>query len=390
MKGKRRIWIFTLAQLDTGVPHYRLVAPFDYFPRDEFEIIYALSVKAIMKMLFIPDVIVFQRILYPFKEINKILKFARFRGIPTILELDDLITDVPLEHPSHPMYTTVKPSIEQLLKSVDFVTVTNDRLKEHIKSYNSNVYVLMNLVDERVWGFINGKKKAADDKILIGYSGSLPHGHDFKVVIPAIRYILQKYSGRVYFKFLGYIPDGFKGMPGVYHIDIIDSYIQYAKVLRNSNFDFALAPLADNAFNQCKSNSKFLEYSICGYPGIYSRISTYTDSIIHTETGLLVNNTAEDWIQAMELLVNNPELRNHLSQNAYNYVKANYLLKEKAGEWSKFYADIVSSRNKISTVDFSLIPLVSYAPYIIYVQLRKIYRVFLGIFKRIYAIIFRW
>ncbi len=376
MKRKIRIWIFSGEVQESACYQIRFLGPFSYFSQDQFEFVYAPSLQAILNLPWMPDVVLFQRNHYSFREINKIVEFACLRNIITVMDIDDLITDVSVGHPAHLEYQEIKPTLIQLIRKMDFITVTNDKLKQYLEAYNSHVYVLPNSIDQRIWNKKEEeiREKINEDKLVVGYAGSPTHKYDFKSVIPAVKYILSKYSGKVCFKFLGCIPDELKDMPGTYYVcNVIDSYRQYADILKKSRFDFVIAPLEDNAFNQCKSNIKFLEYSICGFPGIYSAVGSYPDSIVDKETGLLTENTPDAWIQSMECLINKPQLRNYLGRNAYRYVKENYLLEEKSEDWIQFYSKLINENQKGLTLSFSLAPFVSYGPYFAYAQISKIY-----------------
>lgn len=377
MSKKFRIWVFSLADLNTCAPRIRLLSPFNCFPKDEFEFVYAPSLNAILRLLYLPDIIVFHRNLYRLQEIDKIIKFARSHRIKTVMEIDDLITHVPVQHSSHYFYQKTKDLMIELFKRVDIITVTNNRLRDYCIEYNPNIRVLPNLIDERIWTAKRRREKPADGKIVVGYSGAPTHAYDFKKVIPALEYISLKYGDKISFKFIGYMPDEMRAIKNVSYTPVICSYQEYADILMDSNLDFAIAPIEDNPHNRCKSNIKYLDYSICGYAGIYSAVGPYLDSITHGETGLLVKNTTEEWIMAMESLINNPELRGRLGRNACQSVTDNYSLSIKSNEWYSLYAQIIASRGNEARKEFSLSPLMSYGPYLIYAQLRGICRKFL-------------
>jgi glycosyltransferase involved in cell wall biosynthesis len=370
MKEKTLIWVFCLLGPDTPNFRLRLSGPLGYLPQDEFEVIYAPSLKAIVRLLRLPDIILIHRHFYPLDETEKIVEFARSRAITTVMDVDDLITQLPAEHPGFPDFKKMQPALTRLLRNVDVVTVTNARLKQYYADYNPAIHILPNLLDERIWSGGSPEKRAKDNRLVIGYAGSQSHTYDFQAVIPAIRHILTEYDDKVSFKFMGYIPDGLRGAPGICHIsDPVDSYRQYADILMKSEFDITLAPLKNNAFNQCKSNIKFLEYSACGYPGIYSAVGPYADSVTHNETGLLVDNTTEAWASAMESLINDAALRGKLGQNACRHVKTDYSLQKRSKEWLQLYGRIGPARKKGGRL--SLSPTVKYGPYVVYQQLRR-------------------
>ena len=374
---KKCVWVFSLAVLDQSVQTIRFLGPFGYFPQDEYEFIYVPSVKAISKILRVPDIIVLQRLLYPLGEMRKIIGFARSRKIPVVLELDDLIVDVPPQHPSHYWHEEIKAQIKDLIRSAGYVTVTNDRLKEYLEPYNPNILIAPNLIDERIW-FQGGKREdTAEDKITIGYAGSVPHIYDLEIVTPAIKHILSKYAGRVSFKFIGCITEELRNTDGVYYIPEANPYTKYAGLLRNCGFDFVLAVLEDNAFGRSKSNMKFLEYSICAYPGIYSMVGPYADSVTHNKTGLLVKNTTEDWVDAMESLIGDPSLRKRLGENARDHVRENYSLQKRWTQWYRLYSDIIAAGKREGEGALSVRPLLSYGPYMLYAGARKMARALL-------------
>ncbi len=377
--GRRiRIWI-----LPSCVPEIRMRSPFLDFPEEKFEFIYAPSWKAILNLPRLPDIIVFHRNACPLFAAARMLEFARSHGITTVLDMDDLLTEMPPRHPTRSLYEAIRSELVSIMKAVDVMIVATDSLKAHYLAYNPNIYVLPNLIDERIWS--RGKRSAGsgNGKITIGYSGTTSHTYDLEIVTPAIKHILSKYGDRVCFKFIGCITEELKKMPGVYHIEEANPYTKYAQVMKDCDFDFVFAVLEDNTFNRAKSNIKFLEYSICGYPGIYSRVGPYADSITHNETGLLVDNTTEDWIRAMELLINDRDLRERLGRNAYKYVKENYSLRSRGREWYERYVSIAASGGEDRCgARFSLGPYISYGPYMIHVQISKMYYAVLGLLKK--------
>jgi glycosyltransferase involved in cell wall biosynthesis len=387
MKKKTKIWIFTLAQRFSSTRAIRFNSPFSYFP-DDIEFTFVPSFKALATLAAVPDVVIFHRILYPFPQVYKILDFCRQHGVLTGLEVDDLIVGLPSEHPSYPGYSAVKSQIEDFIRRMDFLTVSTERLRQFLLAYNQNIHFLPNLVDRRIWDFPI-KEKTSSGKIVIGYSGSLPHSFDFKSVTPAIRHILEKYRGRVVFKFVGCFPEGLRGLPNVMHTEVIDPYDRYARFIKSSRFDIAIAALEDNAFNQSKSNIKFLEYSICGYPAVYSRVGPYIDSVVHNETGLLTGNSVEGWIEAMERLIEDEHLRKRIGANAYGRVTQNHSLQKRFPEWIDVYRVITGQKCKNKDVVFSFTPIVSFGPYMAYAQFREFYydvrrlfRSFIRVFKR--------
>lgn len=366
---KMRILIFSLDDPRHSQPQLRLLGPVSYLPKNEFGVIWAPSLKALISLPILPDVVVFHRNYYRLNEIKKIINFCKKRGIPTIMEFDDYVLNVPQEYASHCYYEAIKDDLIEIFSKVDMMIVTTKRLKEAYSIYNSNIYILPNLLDPKLWYREFTYNSMGDQKIVIGYAGAPAHAYDFEVVLPALDYILSKYGEKIALKFIGYQPKRFKNLPNFNHIPTIRAYRKYADVLMNSGFTFVIAPLKKDSVTICKSNIKYLEYSACGYPGIYSDVGPYSDTIRNKITGLVVKNTTENWIEAFETMIENADLRKNIALNAYNDVWKNYSMGTRAGEWAELFRRAV--RGKKKSLHVSVSPLFSYGPYMMYAEIRN-------------------
>jgi len=112
-------------------------------------------------------------------------------------------------------------------------------------------------------------------------------------------------------------------------------YPRFVRWLRHRvTWDFALAPLVANEFNEAKSAIKFLEYAALGVPGIFSDVGEYGSTIEHGETGLLVaSDRLQDWEQAIFELASNPPLRERLATNARRELLNKHLLGDAVPIW---------------------------------------------------------
>ena len=271
------------------------------------------------------DVIFMQRCIED-KNMEKVFNFAEKNNIPIIYETDDLLTHARRREGVSNGASRVIP----MLKRAAGIIVSTHQLKEYFKEYNSNIFVFPNLIDSLVWSLKEDKKSYNKRKINICCIGTSLLPENFQFVLPAIKYISDKYKRDVVFNLWGnwkYIPKDIKSMKNVKMFSRFIRYKRYCRLLENAGFHFALVPLIETSFNNCKSNIKFLEYSIAGIPGIYSNIEPYK-KIKNGETGILVENNADTWINAIVTLIGDEEKRRQLAKNAYNFVKERYLLTE--------------------------------------------------------------
>lgn len=118
-------------------------------------------------------------------------------------------------------------------------------------------------------------------------------------------------------------------------------YQEYMRAIVSGDYMFAITPLgadedADAAgFNACKNPFKFINYGVARIPGIYSSAKIYRDCVEHGKTGLLVENTFDAWLDAMEQYAASPELRRRVSAASYEAVQRDFHVKEGAEVFRK-------------------------------------------------------
>ncbi len=281
---------------------------------------------------------------------NLILKIKQKKK-KIIYTLDDNLLDLEVYKNGR-----IFPSLEQkniirlFIKEADCVIVSTGNLKERLVKLNNNIIVIENALDETLFREqINPVQNK--DKIIFGYMGTPSHEMDLLMVMPAIRAVLKKHNN-VIFQILGIINNSdllekFKG----YNIEVLDvkdnvEYPRFVTWMKNNiQWDFAIAPLSDDDFAKCKSDIKFLDYSLLGIPGIYSKVSSYISTIKHKENGLIIENEIEKWEHSLDSLIIDSGLRSRLRLNAFEYVLSNRLLKTNASKW----ADCIIGLTKGST-----------------------------------------
>jgi glycosyltransferase involved in cell wall biosynthesis len=70
---------------------------------------------------------------------------------------------------------------------------------------------------------------------------------------------------------------------------------EFSQRLLSIQNGIGLIPLDDSLFSSCKSPIKFYHYSACGIISIASDVRPYSDAIENGVTGMLVNNSTDDW-----------------------------------------------------------------------------------------------
>jgi glycosyltransferase involved in cell wall biosynthesis len=156
------------------------------------------------------DVIILQRD-FPshLAEYEKIMSLAHQQGKAVILDLDDLLLELPEDHPerkSH-YYTKALLPIVRALMEVDLVTVSTPRLRDYVLSFTKNVFVLPNYLNDDLWQLKEPLVHSIQEgPLVIGYMGGLSHQPDLDMVLPALLRLSEQYPGKLQFNFWGIRP----------------------------------------------------------------------------------------------------------------------------------------------------------------------------------------
>jgi hypothetical protein len=157
--------------------------------------------------------------------------------------------------------------------------------------------------------------------------------------MPALRELMKSHSSRIEIQVVGVSTkedtlQALDALPAqVISLDpLVRSYDKFVPWFQsNMHWDIGLCPLLDSTFNRCKSDIKYLDYSAAGIPGIYSRVPVYESTIQHLTTGYLADNTVESWVEALQRLVNDVDLRCQIAVHARDYVISQRTVKASAG-----------------------------------------------------------
>jgi glycosyltransferase involved in cell wall biosynthesis len=273
-----------------------------------------------------------------------LIKRARADGACVVYSIDDNLLDLKPEGFNRWPFTTEElMAVRCFAREADGIIVTTQLLKERLARLNQNIFVVPNVLDERLWGSgslvetpANGCNKAR----VIGYMGTHTHDSDLRMILQALRATLRKHAGFVELQLIGCVADGavleaFAGLP-LRVLDVGDNveYPAFARwMVKNVKWDLAIAPLEEDVFTRCKSDIKFLDYSALGIAGIYSQGPVYGNTVRHLETGYLAANDPDSWSEGLELLLTDDSLRQRIGKKAQEYTFSSRTLQHCAANW---------------------------------------------------------
>lgn len=330
-----------------AIAYLRVVGPMEQLG---IEVIYGVeNGKVFSERVEKGDLIILQRD-FPkeYEHYSQIMEISHKLNKPVILDMDDILFDLPKTHPdriSHYYTESLLPILNAMLE-VDLLTVPTEKIKQKLISFNQNIVVLPNFLNDRLWEHnLNSIKVSTSEKIIIGYMGSESHRHDLESISPVIRNLLEKFSYKIEFHFWGLDPTNFfVGIPQVKWLNPeIWDYRIFIEYFSRQEISIFIAPLVENELNENKSAIKFVEYSSFGVPGVYSKIEPYSNAITNGVDGFLASNLSE-WENYLTNLINDDHLRLEVGNNAKKTIADNWLLKDNAIKWEKCYLTLLKTQ----------------------------------------------
>ncbi|MFW5719736.1 MAG: glycosyltransferase [Candidatus Dojkabacteria bacterium] len=209
------------------------------------------------------------------------------------------------------------------LKLCDHAITTTAFLASELSNYIESVFINRNVVSEELLLLSENARKNtgnAGSEVRIGYlSGSKTHNPDLELIQDALIRILQK-NTKVVLVLVGLVDVPKKLLEYKEQIEIIPfmDWQKLPEVL--CNIDINVAPLVDTPFNQSKSENKWTEAALVKVPTVASKVGAFEEVIKHSETGILCNNTGDEWFKTLDRLIKNNELRSTLGKRAYEEV----------------------------------------------------------------------
>ncbi|MBR5754253.1 MAG: glycosyltransferase [Erysipelotrichaceae bacterium] len=289
-------------------------------------------------------------------------KIAKKAGKKCIYVMDDDLLNVPSYLSSAPYYMlpSTKHNIRTIMSNCDtFLTPS----KVLLEKYGEDFKYKYNIAEPSLNRI---RKKEKNDKIKIGFAGSIDRAQDLNDILKdAMKQIIEKYGSRIEVEIMGAKPD-FVDELGITHLPYQDGYDAYTAYMAKCNWDIGLAPMPISEFHRCKYFNKYVEYASFGIAGIYTDCEPYIYGIRDRENGLLVNNTTEEWVDAISELIENDKLRKKISDECLREANEVYPLDILSEDYLEKITDGFVKTDKVS------IPGLGFAKTIIF--FKRVYR----------------
>lgn len=255
--------------------------------------------------------------------------------------LDDDLLSVPENASSAAHYGTreVKSHIKRMIGLSDAILSPSPLILEKYAQHHRKM-----TTEEPAIAPASYQRHASDQTVTIGFAGSVDRVSDVECVLrEALERIHAEYGSRVRFSFFGGVPSFAQNLDAQV-IPYNDSYDEYRRTLNEANWDIGLAPMMDSSFHRYKHYNKFCEYAAAGIVGVFSRKEPYIRLEQTIGIGCFCENTAKSWYNAIAGLLNHPQERESLREQACRYAHEKLSPEHIAEDLLTTYADVFSYR----------------------------------------------
>lgn len=284
------------------------------------------------------------------------------RGVKIWYDVDDATDLVKEFNPFCIANRQHMSSLYFMLNEADFITTTNENLKEHLSHKTPKpIHIFPNFINRTEWK----KRPEKNTQLRVGFAGSPSHIKELNVILPVIAELQKRYD----FVFIVF-GMGVGGSVEAFHDSQKEQYKtiyetwqytqevekfyelmkkirhewhnpvrweMYSKALAKLDLDIGICPLLDDDFNRCKTPIKLYEYATVGTTTLASNTTPFKEEAL-----ALADNTQESWYDALDSLLMHHELRESTLKAQQEYVEKNrqvdvniHLLETILGQYGK-------------------------------------------------------
>ena len=195
-----------------------------------------------------------------------------------------------------------------LIRTADHVVTSSPALNDHCLTINERracTYISSSIDTER---FAPANRYTNELPVTVGWTGTFSS----RRYLDLLRPVFQELARRWTFK-LRVISNFDYDLPGV-DLEVI-RWTAEREVEDLQGIDIGVYPLADDDWVAGKSGLKAIQYMAFGLPCVATNVGNTPQIIRHGENGLLAVSQ-EEWLSALERLLDDPALRRRLGEQA--------------------------------------------------------------------------
>jgi glycosyltransferase involved in cell wall biosynthesis len=303
----------------TPCAYIRLLQPLDH-PEigGDWDIVLADAEEALS---YRTDIFVTQRYAVPnVNAADTLIRHCRDHGITLLYDVDDDLRHIPRDHSDAALLRPRARLVSRIIRGAGAVWVSTAALAKTLVDLRDDVRVVENGLDERLWAALPRTAPPRQGPVRILFMGTATHDADYAIVEPALARIKAVFGDHVSVDLLGVSTR--TDMPAWVNrtgmsVAATSSYPGFVNWFTQQHWDIGIAPLADTAFNRCKSAIKALDYAAIGLPVLASDREAYRGTLADGPGGWLLPDDPNAWFVALARLVRDAALRRRLGEGAH-------------------------------------------------------------------------
>ncbi len=200
------------------------------------------------------------------------------------------------------------------------------------RQFNSNVHILHIVVDFPAYEKFTKNYEYTQSPLIIGWVGTGPeHVRNLEILVPVLAKLVTTTTVPFKFVLIGALKnkkvyDLFQNVLGL-NIEFIDSlnWTDPESVPREiQKFDIGVVPhQSEGEWNKGKTSMKILEYMACSVPAVVSAFGEMP-YIIQDDVNGYIASTDEQWVEKLEKLLSEKELRVRFGHAGQDLVRTEY------------------------------------------------------------------
>jgi len=248
--------------------------------------------------------------LYPMLE-----KLIRRKAKKLIFDFDDALYEIPRS------FLSDQRKIERIIRMSSWVIAGNRTIAAYAGQYTDCLSVIPTSVDLNRYP-VQPQLKSDKGKPIIGWIGSdftyryleklknvfleLSKKHDFIIRVIGVREKLNS------------------GLPIEFRPWILEE-----EIAEINDFDIGIMPLSDDAWSAGKSGTKLSQYGAGFIPSVCSPVGINQEIVKHGQSGYWAK-TDQEWVEALDRLLSDKELRLNMGKAARRQVEGNFSIQANA------------------------------------------------------------
>ena len=237
-------------------------------------------------------------------------------GKPIIFDFDDSIWISDISEGNKNLSWMKRSSkTDEIIALSKLVIVGNQYLADHAKLFNNNVEIIPTTIDTN---YHKPTEKQAKETVCIGWTGSETTIRHFKLIIPVLKRIKEKYGDKVSFIQISNVTSECPeiGLETV----VWNAQDEIAQLQR---IDIGIMPLPDDAWAKGKCGFKGLQYMALEIPTIMSPVGVNTEIIDDGKNGFFAT-TDDEWFAVLCKLIDDADLRKNIGEEGRKTIVARY------------------------------------------------------------------